>query len=296
MFSGRFCFSVLATATAVLGATVQLDARDVTATALTQLDLFAQWSAAAYCSTNLETDDISVTCADDACPSVEAASTEILLEFDETNDYGDTAGFFAVDRTNERLVVAFRGSRTLENWIADLTFVFEDIDDICSGCKAHEGFWKSWETVADTLTSEIETAMTTYPGYTLYFTGHSLGGALAMLGATALRTAGYTIELYTYGCPRVGNYELAEYITSQGSGANFRVTHLNDIVPRLPPMLLGYSHPSPEYWITSGTLDAVTADDIEIIEGIDSTAGNAGEATESILAHLWYFFSIATCL
>ncbi|PYH90100.1 lipase [Aspergillus ellipticus CBS 707.79] len=294
MFSGRF--SVLVAAVAALGAAVPLDIRDVSATTLTQLDLFAQWSAAAYCSSNLEKDDVSVTCLLDACPSVEAASTEILVEFDDTNDYGDTAGFLAVDKTNEHLVVAFRGSRTLENWVADLTFVLEDIDDVCSGCKVHEGFWKAWGSVAASLTSEIESAMTTYSGHTLYFTGHSLGGALATLGATVLRNAGYTVELYTYGCPRVGNYELAEYITSQGSGENFRVTHLNDIVPRLPPMLFGYSQPSPEYWITSGTGDSVTAADIEIIEGINSTAGNAGEATESILAHLWYFFSIATCL
>ena len=61
-------------------------------------------------------------------------------------------------------------------------------------------------------------------------------------------------------------------------------------------MLLGYSQPSPEYWITSGDGDTVASSDIEIIQGINSTEGNAGEDITSILAHLWYFFSIAECL
>ncbi|PYI07819.1 lipase [Aspergillus sclerotiicarbonarius CBS 121057] len=293
MFFGRF--SVVA-ALAALSAAKPLDIRDVSTSVLDELDLFAQWSAAAYCSDNINNDDTTVKCSDDACPSVEAASTKMLLEFDLSNDYGDTAGFFAVDTTNERLVVSFRGSSTLENWIANIDFILEEEESLCSGCYVHSGWWKAWEQVADDLTSEIESAMSTYSGYSLFFTGHSLGGALATIGATVLRNAGYTIQLYTYGCPRVGNYELAEYITSQGSGANYRVTHTNDIVPRLPPMLFGYSQPSPEYWITSGDGDTVASSDIEIIEGINSTKGNAGEAIESVLAHLWYFFSIAECL
>lgn len=61
-------------------------------------------------------------------------------------------------------------------------------------------------------------------------------------------------------------------------------------------MDFGFSQPSPEYWITSGTGASVTASDIEVIEGINSTAGNAGEATVSVLAHLWYFFAISECL
>ncbi|PWY72723.1 triacylglycerol lipase A [Aspergillus eucalypticola CBS 122712] len=281
MFSGRL--GVLLTALAALGAATPapLDVRSVSTSTLDELQLFAQWSAAAYCSNNIDSDDSNLTCTANACPSVEEASTKMLLEFDLTNDFGGTAGFLAADNTNKRLVVAFRGSSTIENWVADLDFILEDNDDLCTGCKVHTGFWKAWESAADDLTSNIKSAMSTYSGYTLYFTGHSLGGALATLGATVLRNDGYSVELYTYGCPRIGNYALAEHITSQGSGANFRVTHLNDIVPRLPPMDFGFSQPSPEYWITSGTGASVTASDIEVIEGINSTAGNAGEATLS---------------
>lgn len=112
-----------------------------------------------------------------------------------SNDYGDTAGFLAADSTNERLVVSFRGSSTLENWIANIDLILEEADFLCSGCYVHSGWWKAWEQVADDLTSEIESAMSTYSGYSLYFTGHSLGGALATIGATVLRNAGYTVQL-----------------------------------------------------------------------------------------------------
>lgn len=105
--------------------------------------------------------------------------------------YGDVAGFFAVDNTNKLLVVSFRGTRTLTTWIANINFGFTDASSICSGCEAHSGFLESWEVVADGLTSKIEAAQTIYPGYTLVVTGHSFGGALAALGGTILRNAGY---------------------------------------------------------------------------------------------------------
>ena len=73
------------------------------------------------------------------------------------------------------------------------------------------------------------------------------------------------------------------------------MTHLNDIVPRLPPTSFGFSHSSPEYWITSGDDVTVTTSDIEVIEGIDSTAGNAGELIESVAAHEWYIIDIDGC-
>ncbi|PYH48501.1 lipase family protein [Aspergillus saccharolyticus JOP 1030-1] len=282
-------------ALAALVVAAPVDIRDVSTSVLTQLDLFAQYSEAAYCSTNLNSPNTSVTCTNGLCPLLAAATTTSLAEFDDSDSYGDTAGFLAVDSTNKLLVVSFRGSSSIENWIADLDFIFTDASAICSGCEVHQGFWKAWSSVADTLTAEIQAAVTAYPDYSLVFTGHSLGGALATIGATVLRNAGYPVQLYSYGCPRVGNTALATYITNQGSGSNFRVTHLNDVVPRLPPRSVGYSQPSPEYWITSQTGVAVTSSDIEIIQGVDSTAGNAGQAITSVLAHLWYFISIGTC-
>jgi hypothetical protein len=101
------------------------------------------------------------------------------------------------------------------------------------------------------------------------------------------------IVKYNYGSPRVGNKALATYITAQGP--NYRVTHTNDIVPRLPPRAFGFSHTSPEYWITSGNDVPVKTSDITVIQGIDSNAGNAGEDIPSVDAHYWYLEDISAC-
>jgi len=105
--------------------------------------------------------------------------------------YGDVAGFLAVDKTNKLLVVSFRGSRSLSTWLANIDFGLDDSTGICSGCEVHGGFWDSWKTVADDLTAKIKAAQTTYPGHTLIVTGHSFGAAIASVGGTVLRNAGF---------------------------------------------------------------------------------------------------------
>lgn len=125
----------------------------------------------------------------------EPYSQPVVLIISSSNDYGDTAGFLAVDKTNSLIVLSFRGSTDISNWIADLTFAFNDDTGLCDGCDVHSGFWKAWQAVADDVTAQIESALSTYPDYQFVVTGHSLGAALAALAGTALRNAGYTLDL-----------------------------------------------------------------------------------------------------
>ncbi|KAA8642911.1 hypothetical protein EYZ11_009041 [Aspergillus tanneri] len=289
-------FLVSVTILVGLGATAptQLAPRDVPADTLSQLSLFAEYSAAAYCSSNIHSPGDKLTCAAGNCPAVEKANTETLSEFLADDQFGGVAGFLAADSTNKLLVLSFRGSRTIENWIANLDFLRVDVGNLCKGCEAHGGFYKAWQSVASDVTKQVNSAVEKYKGYKLVFTGHSYGAALASFAATELRNAGHTIDLYSYGGPRLGNENLAKYITGQGT--NFRITHTNDIVPRLPPHSFGFTHFSPEYWITSGNFKPVTASDIQVIEGVGSTDGNSGEDFKSVLAHSWYFGGIFFCL
>lgn len=98
---------------------------------------------------------------------------------------------------------------------------------------------------------------------------------------------------FTYGQPRVGNTALATYMTNQGS--LWRVTHTDDIVPKLPPASWGFTHASPEYWITSGDGVTVTTSDITEVTGVGSSAGNAGTSGDSVSAHNWYIVEIDGC-
>ena len=63
------------------------------------------------------------------------------------------------------------------------------------------------------------------------FTGHSLGGALAVVAAARSKYVG---EVYTYGQPRVGNRKYSKQVKSKV----YRFVNNNDVVPRVPPPLV----------------------------------------------------------
>jgi predicted lipase len=66
-------------------------------------------------------------------------------------------------------------------------------------------------------------------------TGHSLGGALSEIGGMRLKAKfGVKTVVHNYGCPRVGNAAMAQYIGTRVDTL-YRVVHNKDIVPHLPP-------------------------------------------------------------
>ncbi|HEX3109347.1 MAG TPA: hypothetical protein VHU41_09670, partial [Thermoanaerobaculia bacterium] len=69
----------------------------------------------------------------------------------------------------------------------------------------------------------------------LFFSGHSLGAALATIAARRRAPRG----LYTFGSPYVGN---RAFVGSLPRIPIFRVADGHDIVPTLPPANLGYAH------------------------------------------------------
>lgn len=82
-------------------------------------------------------------------------------------------------------------------------------------------------------------------------------------------------------------------MTDQGS--LWRATHTDDVVPKLPPSSFGFSHASPEFWITSGNNETVSTSDIEEVQGVGSKDGNAGTVNPDIEAHNWYIVNIDGC-
>lgn len=103
-------------------------------------------------------------------------------------------GFVAIDSTNRKVVVSFRGSQGVRNWLANINFV--DIPtDLCAGCTVHQGFWKSWLEARPGILRALKDAKARYPDYSIVATGHSLGGALATLCAANLRNEGYNVAL-----------------------------------------------------------------------------------------------------
>lgn len=140
----------------------------------------------------------------------------------------------------------------------------------------------------------VKQASSKYSNYQITVTGHSLGGAIATLAAAQLRNTGYTVALYNFGSPRIGGTKISSYITNQ-AGGNYRLTHWNDPVPKLPLLIMGYVHISPEYYINKPNKQDVQASDIKTYEGSINLRGNSAWVFNDIEAHRWYFGSVYTC-
>ncbi|KAI0449365.1 alpha/beta-hydrolase [Xylaria acuta] len=272
----------------------QLDAvshtETVPAALVAEFDLFSQYSSAIYCDNNAQSPKgTPISCSKGTCPQVEGANATVFGNFFNIG-YFETTGVLAIDPLNRRLVLAFRGAEGNGVEAACLTQLIS-CTAICSECHCSSGFYDSWTDVRDQVVAMVAAAQQEYPDYPLTVTGHSLGGAHAILAAAELRTNGTAATLFTYGQPRVGDTALAEYVTSLGQ--NYRITHTVDPAPRLPPngTALGYGHNSPEYWIfeDANSNYTVSAGQIKVIYGINSTAGSLGQNVNDQSAHVEYF-------
>lgn len=85
---------------------------------------------------------------------------------------------------------------------------------------------------------------------TLWFTGHSLGGAMATISAGRCYLAHIPAipeGVYTFGSPRVGT---KRYINHADVNL-VRWVNNNDIVPRIPPTWMGYRHTGRRIYINT---------------------------------------------
>ncbi|GAB0134387.1 hypothetical protein EsDP_00002764 [Epichloe bromicola] len=259
----------------------------------TSMKYYVQHAAAAYCNFDAAPGR-TIVCGKNACPLVQQNEPTVMASF--AGQHTGIGAYVAVDVIRREIVLSVRGSSNIRNFITDIIFAWQGCD-LASDCKVHTGFAKSWEEIQDAAARAIRTAREQNPGFRVVATGHSLGGAVATLAAAHLRREGYAVDVYTYGSPRVGNDKFADWMTGQ-PGGQWRVTHHDDPVPRLPPIFVGYRHISPEYWLSGGRN---TRDDdwpigqLRVCKGIASTACNGGTFGLDILAHLHYLGETSAC-
>lgn len=124
----------------------------------------------------------------------------------------------------DEVVVAFPGTDSVMNWVRDLDFVPGDFGSDIG--PLHEGFGKGalglWTQLRPMLASKR-----------VWFTGHSLGGALALIVAAFAKEEQFVAEaVVTFGAPRAGTVRLREWMTVL---AVRQYRHRDDMVPEVPP-------------------------------------------------------------
>ena len=156
-------------------------------------------------------------------------------------DVGDTQGFVCkriTDGESPYLVLAFRGTeKRVSDWLTDVRCA----PTVGGKAKVHTGFLEAFAKNKDaagrTVKQVVEELLDGQDAkdqdgnrLPLFITGHSLGGALALL-ATKLVAPNVDGACYTFGAPRIGNYEYFRFIKTPV----YRIVNSSDIVPRVPP-------------------------------------------------------------
>lgn len=141
------------------------------------------------------------------------------------------AAYLAVHKTYA--VLAFKGTvpSEPETVATDLHFMMQPFK---YRGEVHEGFKQT----ADELKPQIEKALRKIKT-PVFITGHSLGGALALLSSILLNGPEPFAACYTYGCPRVGNDVFAGTIFKVPV---YRCVHRIDIVPSVPFLWMDFRH------------------------------------------------------
>ncbi len=147
----------------------------------------------------------------------------------------DTQAMLVARGTPPQLaVLAFRGTETLRDWIKNINL---PLAAFAGGGRVHGGFLRG----LDSVWPEIERALAGM-NCPLYFTGHSLGGALATVAAARHRPH----ALYTFGSPRPGDETFAGIVRCPA----YRIVHSSDVVTALPDEALDYRHVGTRIHIT----------------------------------------------
>ncbi len=130
-------------------------------------------------------------------------------------------------------LLVFRGTDDLMDSLTDIDVM---LDKWAGAGLVHQGINQAFETIW----RQIEPQLT--GDSPLFYTGHSLGAALATLTA-ALKPPR---ALYTYGSPLTGN---SDFTASLSGVPVFRVVNNRDVVTTVPPPL-GYRHVGELHYVT----------------------------------------------
>ena len=142
-----------------------------------------------------------------------------FIEADETQCF--------VATSPDAVLLSFRGTEALGDWLANLNI----LGTSRPYGKVHRGFLGAFQVVEQQLTSILDR----FSGRRVLLTGHSLGGALALVAAAEWRGKFDISWVQTFGQPAVGKKDFQGFMEVNYGDTYYRFVNDDDIVPMVPP-------------------------------------------------------------
>jgi hypothetical protein len=199
-------------------------------------------------------------------------ATDISPHTGETVTYG-----YVARSASGEMVVAIRGTQTIDEWLHDFSFLFVPNPIHAGGGMTEDGFtaiYRSLRLGADPNSPSAIAAIATLVGAggisTITVTGHSLGAALATLLTldVGLNSGVARTTSYTFASPRVGEM-FFEHTYDSVVPDTYRICNRPDLVPQTPPF--PYEH---------------VGNDLELVPPYNSISANLA-CWHSIDTYLW---------
>lgn len=163
-----------------------------------------------------------------ACRTVGATQFQFIRD-------GETGTECFVCADDKNIIVAFRGTKGVKDLCTDARILLNE------DTGTHEGF----SVALNSVWFRVSATVREFQGRpkNVFFTGHSLGGALAMLAANYFSGVD---AVYTFGQPRVGNAAFTNSYDARLRDRTFRLVDKEDPIPRIPWLLGKYRHAGTE--------------------------------------------------
>lgn len=166
----------------------------------------------------------------------------------------------ATNDTLKQHIIAVRGTANVENAIVDVSLQL--LPDNHAKIALHQGFAQAAEGVYKTVLPTLN------KDYTISTTGHSLGGAIAVILAMYLNIDQYTLgPIVTFGQPKITNVSGA--LAFQHLDVT-RVVTSQDLVPLVPPLDAMDISKIDIYWHIGKEIVLLNENDYAVLEGVKS--------------------------
>ena len=194
-----------------------------------------------------------------------------LTKYGEISGY--SVGYFLA--TNDKLkqqILAIRGTLNIENAMVDVALNL--LPNKHTGIKLHQGFALSADLIYDKVKNDL------IKSYTINTTGHSLGGAAALILAMYIDADGYSAgKVVTFGQPKVTN------ISGSKKYSHLDVTRVvmpKDMVPLVPPLDPMDIMSMDIYWHSGTEVILQDSNTYSLLTGVDSMMRATDFLTEMI--------------